>query len=79
VDACNEDPQTIQQIDARNSDARVEKHRCPIVIMTFWTRSTSVMMPTKVKDKLAKMKTDLTLIIQKWEQSRQGDGGIIEE
>jgi hypothetical protein len=33
----------------------------------------------KVKDKLARMKTDLTVIIQKWERSGQGDGGIEEE
>jgi hypothetical protein len=35
--------------------------------------------PTKVKDKLAKMKSDLTCIIQKWERSGQGDGGTMEE
>lgn len=35
--------------------------------------------PTKVKDKLAKMKSDLTSIIQKWERSGQGDGGRIDE
>lgn len=32
--------------------------------------------PTKVKDKFAKMKTDLTSIIDKWERSGQGDGGV---
>ena len=35
--------------------------------------------PTKVKDKLAKMKSDLSSIIQKWERSGQGDGGRLEE
>lgn len=35
--------------------------------------------PTKVKDKLAKMKADLSSIIQKWERSGQGDGGRIDE
>jgi hypothetical protein len=34
--------------------------------------------PTKVKDKLAKMKSDLTCIIQKWERSGQGDSGTME-
>ena len=34
--------------------------------------------PTKVKDKLAKMKSDLTSIITKWERSGQGEGGILE-
>jgi hypothetical protein len=32
-----------------------------------------------VKDKLSKMKTDLTSIIQKYELSSQGDGGVFEE
>ena len=32
--------------------------------------------PTKVKDKFAKMKTDLVSIIDKWERSGQGDGGV---
>lgn len=35
--------------------------------------------PTKVKDKLAKMKAALSSIIQKWERSGQGDGGRIDE
>jgi hypothetical protein len=43
------------------------------------TRDFSRATPTKVKDKLAKMKSDLTSIISKWERSGQGDGGTIEE
>lgn len=35
--------------------------------------------PTKVRDKLAKMKTDLTSIINKWERSGQGEGGRLED
>jgi hypothetical protein len=35
--------------------------------------------PTKVWDKLAKMKSDLCLIIEKWERSGQGDGGRVDE
>ena len=35
--------------------------------------------PTKVKDKLAKMKAALSSIIHKWERSGQGDGGRIDE
>jgi hypothetical protein len=35
--------------------------------------------PTKVRDKLAKMKSDLTSIIRKWERSGQGDGSMIDE
>jgi hypothetical protein len=35
--------------------------------------------PTKVRDKLAKMKSDLCSIIQKWERSGQGDGGRMED
>jgi hypothetical protein len=40
-----------------------------------FTRASS----TKVKDKLAKMKSDLTCIIQKWERSGQEDSGTMEE
>jgi hypothetical protein len=35
--------------------------------------------PAKIKDKIAKMKTDLTIIIQNYERSGQGDGGNLEE
>lgn len=35
--------------------------------------------PSKVKEKLAKLKTDLTLIVDKWERSGQGDGGVVED
>jgi hypothetical protein len=99
------DPKTIQEIDARNSDARVEN--AYEMISSRWNSNlfnpkTMVSSchydfmeeinigydaclefvratPTKVKDKLAKMKTDLTTIIEKWERSGQGDGGIMEE
>jgi hypothetical protein len=99
------DPQTIQQIDARISDARVEN--AYEMISSHWNAiffipKTAVFnchndfldeidighdaclefvraTPIKAKDKFAKMKTDLTLIIQKWGQSGQGDGGILEE
>jgi hypothetical protein len=99
------DPQTIQQIDARNSDARVENAYEMISSRwnaNFFNPKTTVSnchhdflheidigydaclefvraTPTKVKDKLAKMKTDLTIIIQKWERSGQGEGGVMEE
>ena len=35
--------------------------------------------PTKVKDKIAKMKSDLTSIIEKWERSGQGEGGRLDD
>jgi hypothetical protein len=35
--------------------------------------------PTKVRDKIAKMRSDLTSIIHKWERSGQGEGGMLEE
>lgn len=35
--------------------------------------------PSKVRDKLAKMKADLSSIIHKWERSGQGDGGKLDE
>ena len=35
--------------------------------------------PTKVKDKLAKMKSDLTLIIHKWECRGQSEGGRMDD
>jgi hypothetical protein len=99
------DPRSIQEIDARNSEVRVENAYGMIAsrwnLTTFnpkttisnchydfkeeidvghkacleFARATAI----KVKDKLARMKTDLTTIIQKWEQSGQGDGGIKEE
>ena len=40
-----------------------------------FTRAT----PSKVKEKFAKLKTDLTLMINKWERSGQGDGGIADD
>jgi hypothetical protein len=99
------DPQTIQEIDARNSNARAEN--AFELIARRWNEetfnpSTTVSnchvdfaeeidigyqatvdfvraTPAKVKDKLSKMKTDLTIIIQKYEYSGQGDGGVFEE
>ena len=99
------DPRSIQEIDARNSEVRVEtayemiasrwnsttfnpkttisnchydfkeEHDVGHKACSEFARATAI----KVKDKLARMKTDLTTIIQKWERSGQGDGGIEEE
>lgn len=100
------DPKSIQEIDARNSNARAEN--AFELIASRWNStdfepttmiapgchvdfSTGIDIgfqatadfaratPTKVKDKIAKMKTNLTLIIQKWERSGQGDGGRLNE
>ena len=101
---CN-DPKSIQEIDARNSNVRAENaseliaslwnspdfnpttmiSRCHVDFSTVIdigfqaTADFARATPTKVKDKLAKMKTDLTLIIQKWERSGQGDDGRLNE
>jgi hypothetical protein len=99
------DPKTIQDIDARNSDVREEN--VFEIIANRWnsdsfnpttmvssrhvdfssaidigiqaTSEFSRASPTKVKDKLAKMKCDLTKIINNWERSGQGEGGRLDE
>lgn len=98
-------PKTIQEIDARNSEVRAEN--AYEMIASRWNSNTfnpqtmisnshydfqqeqdigfkacsdfSRANAIKVKDKLARMKNDLTVIIQKWERSGQGDGGFEEE
>jgi len=39
----------------------------------------AIATPRKVKDKISEMRTDLLRIIQKWEQSGQGEGGNLDD